>query len=173
MICKHCYVVPKSLTKTLSNLRELERKLRFLLYSRLLLFKGHGGRGRVKGGQGQEQGGRGRERGKRKRGHGDGGARDEGSKDEGSKDEGKGSGGGAGSGGTRRKERERERQREKQEEGERGNWNGRTGTGELERDPRFIATEKNKILKKNIITTKIIFVLTRLFLVLRGASFIS
>ena len=161
MICKHCYVVPKSLTKTLSNLRELERKLRFLLYSRLLLFKGNGGRGRVKGGQGQEQGGRGRERGKRKRGHGDGGARDEGSKDEGSKDEGKGSGGGAGSGGTRRKERERERQREKQEE------------GELERDPRFIATEKNKILKKNIITTKIIFVLTRLFLVLRGASFIS
>ena len=112
MICKHCYVVPKSLTKTLSNLRELERKLRFLFYSGLLLFKGNGGRERerVKGGRGQEQG-----NGDEDVGNGNGGDRDKGSKDEW-----KGSGGGTGTGGTKT---EREREREKQEEGGRENWN--------------------------------------------------
>ena len=91
MICKHCYVIPKSLTKTLSNLRELKRKLRFLFYSGLLLFKGNGGRGQEQGGRGRRRG-----RGKQKRWDGDGGGRDEGSKDEG-----KGSGEGTGTGGTK------------------------------------------------------------------------
>ena len=118
MICKHCYVVPKSLTKTLSNLRELERKLRCLFYSGLLLFKGNRGRERerVKGGRGQEQG--------------------NGDEDEGSKDEWKGSGGGTETGGTKT-----ERAGTRTETGE----TGRRGTGELERDPRFITTKKNTI----------------------------
>ena len=128
MICKYCYVAPKSLTKTLSNLRELERKLRFLLYSGLLLFKGNGGRERerVKGGRGQEQG-----NGDEDVGNGNGG-----DKDEGSKDEWKGSGGGTGTWGTKT-----ERAGTRTETGE----TGRRGTGELERDPRFITTKKNKI----------------------------
>ena len=119
MICKHCYVIPKSLTKTLSNLRELKRKLRFLFYSGLLLFKGNGGRGQEQGGRG-----RGRGRGKQKRWDGDGGDRDEGSKDEE-----KGSGGGTGTGGTKT---------------ERTGTRTATGEtdGELKRDPRFITTKK-------------------------------
>ena len=125
MICKHSYVVPKSLTKTLSNLRELKRKLRFLFYSGLLLFKGNTGRERerVKGGRGQEQG-----NGDEDVGNGNGGDRDEGSKDEW-----KGSGGGMGTGGTKT---ERAGTRTETEE------TGRRGTGELERDPRFITTKK-------------------------------
>lgn len=132
MICKHCYVVPKSLTKTLSNLKELERKLRFLFYSGLLLFKGNRGRERerVKGGRGQEQG-----NGDEDVGNGNGGDRDEGSKDEW-----KGSGGGTGTGGTKT-ERTGTRTGTRTETGE----TGRRGTGELERDPRFITTKKNKI----------------------------
>ena len=127
MICKHCYVVPKNLTKTLSNLRELERKLRFLLYSGLLLFKGNGGRERerVKGGRGQEQGNGDEDEDV---GNGNGGDRDEGSKDEW-----KGSGGGTGTGGTKT-----ERTGTRTETGE----TGRRGMRELERDPRFITTKK-------------------------------
>ena len=92
-------------------------------------------------------------------GNGNGGDRDKGSKDEW-----KGSGGGTGTGGTKT-----ERAGKRTGTGE----TGRRGTGELERDPTFITTKKNKIKKNNLITSKIIFVLTRLFLVLRGASFIS
>ena len=122
MICKHCYVIPKSLTKTLSNFRELERKLRFLLYSGLLLFKGNGGRERerVKGGRGQEQGNGDEDEDV---GNGNGGDRDEGSKDEW-----KGSGGGTGTGGTKT-----ERTGTRTETGETGrrgmgNWNGIQGS---------------------------------------------
>ena len=138
MICKHCYVIPKSLTKTLSNLRELERKLRFLLYSGLLLFKGNGGRGRVKGGRGQEQGGRDGDAGNGNGGTGRGGtgtrgAKTRGAKTRGAKTRGKGAAEERGQGEQRRKERERERQREKQEEGKRGNWNGIQGSSRQKR----------------------------------------
>ena len=61
---------------------------------------------------------------------------DGGDRDEGSKDEEKGSGGGTGTGGTKT-----ERTGTSMETGE----TGRRGTGELERNPRFITTKKNKI----------------------------
>ena len=152
MICKHCYVVPKNLTKTLLNLRELERKLRFLLYSGLLLFKGNGGRERerVKGGRGQEQG-----NGDEDVGNGNGG-----DKDEGSKDEWKGSGGGTGTGERRRKERERERKREKQEEGGRGNWNGIQGSS---RQKRIKLKEQHNNKQNNFRTHSIISGIKRSF----------
>ena len=152
MICKHCYVIPKSLTKTLSNLRELERKLRFLLYSGLLLFKGNGGRERerVKGGRGQEQG-----NGDEDVGNGNGGTGTRGAKTSG-----KGAAEERGQEERRRKERERERKREKQEEGGRGNWNGIQGSS---RQKRIKLKEQHNNKQNNFRTHSIISGIKRSF----------
>ena len=157
MICKHCYVIPKSLTKTLSNLRELERKLRFLLYSGLLLFKGNGGRERerVKGGRGQEQG-----NGDEDVGNGNGGGQGRGEQRRVERERRRNGDGGTGTGERRRKERERERKREKQEEGGRGNWNGIQGSS---RQKRIKLKEQHNNKQNNFRTHSIISGIKRSF----------